>query len=702
MKGRPLGYLAGTSFLMALGWILTGQAAPSVHKGLPTDWTHRHVIFSNAVNPSQYAGVADDPRYLQQLYRHNVGAAPVVPITQPVTSSKFKFKPILHGDWSVSLGTGASLGPGNYPAKFGFNLNQASCSDYVVYSTGLLGSASQASIVGFTNLYSPGCAGSPTVNWAYKTGGAILTSPVLSLDGTQIAFVQTTNLVAGVGELVLLKWAARGSIGSPATPSSVSASNYRSCPTLPCMSRFTLTNRAGTPHDDVTSSVFYDYKTDVLFVGGATGWVHQFTGVFKGTPTELRNVAFPAHVATDNWTSSVVYDSVSNNVFLGDDGGFLYAVNASTGSVTASAQLDFGAGLVEAPIVDQTAGVLYVFASSDGTTNCGGGTVACAAVYQLSTTFGSGATGPKVVVGNSVAFPGNTPNPTYIGGFDSAFTNSASRTGNLYVCGNTGAAPILYQIPITGGAFPVSGLGTVFARLSTNTSTAACSAVIDIPNPNTAGGASERLFVSVRNNGRPTACSGGGCIMNFVSMPWEPNTPYSVGQQILSTKLHIETVVTAGTSGATQPAWSISAGNEQTDNTVTWIDQGVLHATTISGWIANHSYATATDRIIDSNGNVEVSTTTGTSGGSQPTWSTTPGGTTAEGPDTLVWTNAGPVATFALPSAGGASGVVEDNVVSDITQPGASQVYFSTLADQACGTGGTGGCAIQASQPALH
>jgi hypothetical protein len=34
------------SGLLVLGWVLTGQAAKPVQEGLPTDWSHSHVIFS--------------------------------------------------------------------------------------------------------------------------------------------------------------------------------------------------------------------------------------------------------------------------------------------------------------------------------------------------------------------------------------------------------------------------------------------------------------------------------------------------------------------------------------------------------------------------------------------------------------------------------------------------------------------------------
>jgi hypothetical protein len=44
-------------------------------------------------------------------------------------------------------------------------------------------------------------------------------------------------------------------------------------------------------------------------------------------------------------------------------------------------------------------------------------------------------------------------------------------------------------------------------------------------------------------------------------------------------------------------------------------------------------------------------------------------------------------------------------VIDNTVTPGTldtSQVYFSTLSNQVCGTSGTGGCAIQASQSALQ
>ena len=57
--------------LVTLGWVLTGQAArPARHAvALPTDWSHRHVIFTKPSSPEQLARVSEDPRYQQQINR---------------------------------------------------------------------------------------------------------------------------------------------------------------------------------------------------------------------------------------------------------------------------------------------------------------------------------------------------------------------------------------------------------------------------------------------------------------------------------------------------------------------------------------------------------------------------------------------------------------------------------------------------------
>jgi hypothetical protein len=124
-----------------------------------------------------------------------------------------------------------------------------------------------------------------------------------------------------------------------------------------------------------------------------------------------------------------------------------------------------------------------------------------------------------------------------------------------------------------------------------------------------------------------------------------------------------------------------------------------MSAPVLSGWVVGLHNLGA--EIVDPNNNIELVTTAGTSGGTTPTFNTTAGRTTSDG--TVTWTNVGAIATAAMAATGGTSGIIIDNIVGSGTQAGASQVYFSTLSDQTCATsGGTGGCAVQASQSALQ
>jgi hypothetical protein len=656
------------------------------------------------------ARVSKDPRYQQQLYRQAASQRLAAELPAEIRNANWGHgsPKISQRDWSINLGTGASAGAENYPLKYSYDALTANCStaatpDYVVYGTGLQSTStnSQASIVAFDNLYT-GCTGTvPSTYWAYNTTGSgstpgtVVTSPIASLDGTQVAFVQTDGL--GHGTLVLLKWAANdGSIGSPTAPALDTAAQYASCSAPPaCMVQFNLTNPSNVQVDDETSSIYYDFTNDIAWVGDNIGQLHQFHPFFVGTPAEIQNTTWPASIS-GSWLSSPVYDAGTNNVFVGDGGGYLYAVNASTAAITATGQLDFGTGIIDGPVVDSVNGFVYVFASRDGVAGgCGAGFNKCAAVYQLPTTFSSGATPLPIKIGDSGT--ATTPNPAYLGGFDSAYYQSGTATGKLYVCGSTGTSPQLFQVPVTAGTL---GNAVVVATLTTGTDS--CSPVTDVPNPNTAEGPSERVFVSVQNDGFYTACAGSGCVMNFLVSQWLSSTSYSAGQQILDSRFDVETAVNPvlGTSSTAEPTWppAGTTGGLTTDGTVLWLDQGPIKDA-VAAWAGSQSYA-LDDRVLDSNNNVEIATTPGTSG-TGPTWNQTAGGLTPDG--TVTWTNAGLAGTTALPAAGGSSGIISDNVVPTTTLAGASQIYFTTLGNQTCTTSGTnGGCAVQASQPALQ
>jgi hypothetical protein len=703
MKGHAVSLLRFACALFVVitaGWFLVVHAAKPAPQGFPTDWTHRHLVFSRPASVDEAQRVAQDTRYWQQWYRRANARSLAIPSEEEDSASSLHVAPInarKPGLWEENLGTNATSGAANYPAKYSFQVTVASCSDYVVFNTGVTGASNQASIVAYTNLYS-GCSGNgsvPSVYWAYNTGGQVLTSPGISGDGTQIAFVQTNGTI---GSLVLVKFAASGGTASaPAAITSVPNSAYRTC-TAPCITSLTLENTSSVGINDTTSSVFADYTHDVIYVGGASSWLFKFSGVFRGTPAEVTTGGFPLQVnaTTPTALTSPIYDFQSGNVFVSDSGGYLYKVS-STGGVTSSAKLDHGAGIVAAPIVDSTAELVYAFSSNDASTNCAG--AACAAIYVFK--VGSFPTvQSEGTVGTASAAGGN---PLYEPDFDNTYVNSTNGTGNVYICGATGAAPILYQVPISAATF---GTSVALAILTPNADHRACSPVTDIYNPNAANGPAESVFFSVQNNGRPLACGGGGCALSFVDMQWQESTNYNVGQEVLILRpqngaLYSEIAIQKGESGVTTVTWPTAAGVTTTDGTVKWLSQG---ATTVANtsWTADNNYGLHNRIVVTVGSSIyyEAVTTAGTSAASEPAWNTTLDGTTTDGG--VTWTNIG-IPYSVLSSKGGTSGIIYDNLVSSSKEAGASQVYFSTLGSQTCTTSAsTGGCAIQASQSALQ
>lgn len=380
------------------------------------------------------------------------------------------------------------------------------------------GTAGQPTIIAFNQLYKTTCGTTstavPATFWSYNTGVAAFTetSPVLSLDGTQVAFVQRTGTAAS---LVLLKWSSGspGTVGAPTAPTSVAAASYSGC-SAPCM---TVIAFNGGPNN-TNSSPFYDYSGDVLYVGADNGTLHKFTGVFNGTPAEVTTGGWPVTVSTGNILSSPVYDSGSGLVFVGSTsgasaGGSLHSVN-STGTLVTSGRLatNSSSGVRDSPIVDSTAQTVYAFVGSDVSgTSASCSTAPCAAVYQFPTTFTGSSMGTKVQVGHGVT--NINQRFLYAGAFDNAYYTSgtpANPTGKLYVCGGSlagtaaQARPTLWQIPITSNAMGSPVVGPLLVGANTN-----CSPVTEISD-----GTNDYLFVSVIASGTATGCTG-ACVYMY-------------------------------------------------------------------------------------------------------------------------------------------------------------------------------------------
>jgi hypothetical protein len=509
--------------------------------GLPDDWSHHHLIFSNpgsfadAVNQGSFerwSKVVTDPRFIFQ--QENQGAG----WPTGIDGGPWHRRRRMSKDWSMTMGSAGMVGAGQYPAKYQFGIATASCAnDFVVYNTGSAGSSTQPTIVAYSNLYSS-CTGSkPSVFWQYNTaypqgsttgdGSAIPLSVVLYVNGTQLAFVQ--NKSSNVASLVLLKWQSSSSLVQMDTgTNNVTPANYLTC-AAPCMTRLTFSGST----KDTNSPPFYDYKADTMYIGDNSGKLHKFNPVFLGTPTEV-TTTWPITVSS-NVLTGPVYDSGTGHIFVADSGGFLYSYTTAGAAVMKSSQLAAtgSKGIVDGPMVDSSTEFVYVFVGDDestnttGTYNCNNAT-GCNGVFQFAaanSTIGTGVCTPTSATAwsgtncgkESVFGVGAIGTVIYDGSFDQIYFAGTGTTGNLWTCAATGTpAPKLMQNPMS--AFVTAGdlVSKATNVINPLTSAAAtCSPVTEIFG--SGGTTDDYIFLSVTANGNVAdggTCTG-ACLYNF-------------------------------------------------------------------------------------------------------------------------------------------------------------------------------------------
>ncbi|MGB9152562.1 MAG: hypothetical protein WCD70_05695, partial [Alphaproteobacteria bacterium] len=129
---------------------------------------------------------------------------------------------------------------------------------------------------------------------------------------------------------------------------------------------------------------------------------------------------------------------------------------------------------------------------------------------------------------------------------------------------------------------------------------------------------------------------------------WAADTAYTANQYITDSNYNIQTVQTAGTSGATEPTtagWSTAWGGKTTDGSVTWVNSGLAwkplfvdcNAVVRAGGLPRNRYMLPAQPapvqqwqpamtfeqnafIIDSNGNVQIASATAQTGSVPPKW----------------------------------------------------------------------------------
>ena len=482
--------------LLAAATLCAPFAKKPSRLGVPHDWTERHLIFSRQALIEHPELLRVEPRLLFQAMKQRQNpvlnqSLPAKEISVPDSSGQ--------RDWNVPLGTG-HVTLGMSPAKYGFDATQPpSCTnDYVLFGLNVTGTTGgQASLVAYNNLYSGtgGFCGSsgPTVLFAYNTttaGGRIQTSPVLSLDGTQVAFVESAS---GAAVFHVVKWATGAGNGTSATNSAAPGNGNSATE-----SSLTYATAAA----NTRSSPWIDYINDVAYVGADDGKLYKISPVFTGTPA-LAGAPWPITIAASRRLSAPVLDPRTQNIFVGDGQGFLWQVSLTNlgtkKSLAVGTAGNRNPGIIDGPLVDVSSDTIFAVSSNDGTS---------AVVVQADTPTLTQMTRGRIGMG-STGTPGTTVN-LYDGTFNNNYYNNPA-SGYLFVCG-TGAAdttPWRYLFGFTGVKMNSS------ASTSTqilNSTRSRCSPITEFFNPNIGTSGTDFFFW-----GMTADCSGtgtSGCIFS--------------------------------------------------------------------------------------------------------------------------------------------------------------------------------------------
>ena len=437
------------------------------------DWTFNHLTVSGGRTPENLRAAKYEPRMLFHMpgqvepnspERH----FPVPPLVtqKKIDGSTTQIRRNIKFDWSVNLGNG-NVAPYMFPAKFQFAANGTpSCAnDYVVYALNVASANNQANMVGINNLYAGGggiCGANPTVNWGYRgstAAGSILTSPVISIDGKKIAYVESA---AGSAIFHVLTWkAGDGSVGSPVTPALPNACTATSS----CLVSVTFSSAATTTF----ASPWVDYQTDKGFVASDDGKVYRISCVFQcalnANPTVDWTFTLP--VAGTGGASprpnGPVYNFPYGYLTIGDQLGEVWVINAgtSTPSLFAGPVMIGGGGctvtnppgrtgtpspctatgtafgIPDSVIIDSSSAAekVFVFTGNDGTAG------AASTVVQMNLDL----TGiVRVHVGQGGV-------DMHSGTFDDPYFGNNPSTGELFLCGTgpTDTTPYHYWIGFT-------------------------------------------------------------------------------------------------------------------------------------------------------------------------------------------------------------------------------------------------------------
>lgn len=457
--------------------------------GLPQDWTQHHILFTRDGLMKNPGLLYNEPRVVHQALMRWPGARPQ--LAEGNGGADFTPAPRPQRDWNVSLNNGR-IAPNMFPAKYSFDPSAApDCTnDYVVFGLNHAGAAAQANLVAFNNLYAGSapagiCGAAPTVLFAYNistvTAGRILTSPVLSLDGKKIAFVESGNISGNqLSVFHVVTWASGAGNGT--------AANHPAVPGVG--NTASMTSLTFAADLDTRSSPWVDYRSDTAYVGADDGKIYKILNVFGGTPT-LAGAPWPVTISPNTRASAPVFDNRLGLVMVGSQSGTFYSINATTGAVK-SLVVGSGTnhGILAPPIVDVGNGTSFVVSANDGTSG-----VLIQVDSATMTRMARGRIGLASKSGTAV----NLYQPAFSNDY---FNNPASGVARLCGTGAADTTPWQYAFGFTGitmNTTPVSS-----AQLLTST-TAGCTGWTEFFNPNVGAGGTDFFFF-----GLTADCTGAG------------------------------------------------------------------------------------------------------------------------------------------------------------------------------------------------
>jgi hypothetical protein len=582
----------GIVTLALLCWLLSaasGQqlfpanpASSTPHFGIPQDWSNQHVIYTRNGSPEDLLKFRNDPRLLNSIllhyrreHRNQTGQTATVGLNeaglneagwdedslsedtsgtdtteglQPLAPwDQLEYRPLAHlknkhskVDWSVSLGPTAGMAFGETPGVYTYNYSTPSCSDFVVYTINAAAAVgTQANLVGLANLYTDGagtgyCTGTtPSFLFSYAigTGGSPL-SPVLSLDGTRVAWIE--NRTATSSYLHITIWVANQGISATYPVAVTGAFLNGGCNPVGSSCddaiEYTAATYPGCPTEYIAanghSDLYVDYASDAGYISANNGLLYHIKNIFSTTTSPSVDFCIPVNAAFETAPSSAmsgpIYDQDNNEVFITDSENiYAYIVNASAttpnfapaspasytyGNSASNHNYQTGPG----PLLDAFNGYIYVFSTYDANSKT--------SVTQLPTSLASAVAvelGPESTNANPMLFYGAFDNNYFTYGPK----NAAS---TLYSCGTdstTTNAQDLFSISFNPATGVVNTTPAMSYNKNVNPGGAGGPGVLNgLCSPLTEfyDGTNDRLFVGMGEQG---AASGA----NVVTM-WNVNT----------------------------------------------------------------------------------------------------------------------------------------------------------------------------------